>query len=156
MLAPRWRGTDSRARSAYHEAGHAVAAARLGWGVAPASLRARGVAADPLPAPATRAAQLARLEAEATVLMAGAAAEFIAFGDAVPPTDVGRLADLGRWALGYGAQRRLAYRLRAEARAEALLRAEWPAVRAVAAALLERGELDRAALAALIAGGGAG
>ncbi|CCF84463.1 hypothetical protein [Nitrolancea hollandica] len=139
--------------TAYHEAGHAVAAFVLGRGFYSVSITSEGNSAGrcyfaPRPEmfnpwsrdPATQS----RLEIEVITDLAGGIAERIATGfDNVPgmASDVYSAIDTATYITGNEAKR-LAYIERAEARAESILRQHWRAVQALAEALLRLGEID--------------
>lgn len=153
--------------TAYHEAGHAVAAYVLGRDFFSVSITSEGNSAgrcyfaarpetfDPWNRdPATRS----RLEIEVITDLAGGIAERIATGfDNLQgmASDVYAAMDTAIYVTSNETQR-LAYLERAEARAESILRQHWGAVQALADALLRLGEIEFPQARAIIEGSRSG
>jgi len=161
-------GTPSgrqREDTAYHEAGHVVTAYVLGREFILVSITSQGTSSGrcnfaPRPpefdpwdaAPSTRA----RIEAEVITDLAGGIAERIATGIENPigsAADVYFAIDTATFVTSNDNQLH-AYVARARERAEAIVREYWPAVQAIAEALLRLDQLDRHQARRIIEGAG--
>jgi len=154
---------DERKRSAYHEAGHAVAAYYRGIpiegvDIVPTEERKGVVKLSDFPANwdvgAYGEAMYARYFGQVIVNMAGVLAVEKLTGSPTGPLDPNRhLGVIGSdwWGLGHlSGQVRPDDLQRAYDEAKQVLRENWPAVEAVARALLEHGNLDKGALYAVL------